>query len=1504
MVKHGGLGKWLVLLCLSSLLAACGGEGGGSFVPDSTDTGNTTAPQNQTPEQSVARIQLSGQSMILSDQSIIPNANSTEVTIDVLDVNGIGVSNAAILVNTDGNASPNNLTLDSGLSGQTTVAVSVPDSNGANIGLTVSSGPVTMTSTLFFGASVSVNESSRGSTTPADGTTPVNLFIRARDFQDNPIEGLPVSLSFSDDSFASATSTSGVTDDTGTFSTAITNQIAQTVMITPTVGGARAETVSLEFTASDSGSSIPDSIDIITSTLSAMADGSESITLNVIVRDQANVPITLVPINLRTDSNTALLSEVIGVTSETGTFVTTLTNTVAEPVIITVATGSLEASRTVNFVNAGATPTTNVAAVTIELSGQNTADADGTDTVGVVAFARDASGNPVVGEMAEIQILNGSAVANPESGQTDSSGRFISALTNEFAETVQVRALIGGIASAQTVSASFRAVNAGGMTTVGTVSLSASPASQPADGMSGIILNALVRDTSGIPISGENVVLSLAGPASGSAALDSAGGPTGAGGSFPATITNTATGSVTITASAQGISSNPLTVNFLQTTLPVASVTVTSTPSDPTTPLLANGVASVILTVIARDPNGTPVPDASVTLLFSANENSRPSSAVPAEGSGMTDAGGRFMTQITDTLPETFTVTARVDSVTGISSPISFLAASGSTPSSIDVTVDRDTQTANGMMPVILTAIARDANNTPIQGVNISLSSTSGSALLSPAVGRTADNGAFMSNITNTQAEAVTITARALPGGLTDSVTVNFEGGTAVSPDEVFINLANNGADADNMDEVTVTVVVRNQGTPVQGATVSLAAASQSAIFGGAGATGATAANGSFVTTLTNSQAETFTLTATSGTASNSINVTFNPSAAPADPSSIQLLSSDLVLLSEGEVEGVTLTAILRTANNNPFVGGQVTFIADSGVIQAIPVAGAALDTAGITNTSGVALARLTTAGNSVNRPILVTATSGNLSTSLTIEVQGTALNITGPDNAIIGGDIMFSIFLRDSSGAGIPNQALSISSQLGNTISPPTPVTDSSGRAEILVTASNAGPDELTVNGAGADQVVQMFTISNDNFCVIPMPDPRTNTNPSNICDPALIPDTDAPNVPLNTDQFFTIHWDRAGIPQPFEDIMLSATRGMLSIPNVNTNSQGEAGFSIRSDNAGPVTLTVGASAPGGPSTQLNFSFIADNPASIDLQASPSTLGVNTPGSNASQSEIVAIVRDAENNLVQGRRVEFTLTDITGGSISPSSALTDNFGRASTVYTAGASPSASNGVTIEARVTSTTMTTIMSDVSLTVAQRAVFVTLGTGNEIMEDDLDTRYMKPYTLLVNDVNGVAVENAQVTLSVLPTFYSKGTREFDMERSVWVAMVTVTCPNEDINNNGILDVGEDTNGSGRLEPGNVATVERLPNTNNAPAPINADTVVTNGEGFADFFVTYPQENASWVDVRLTARTLAAGSEEQDEALFTLGIANSDIIISTVTPPGTPSPFGTGSSCGDTL
>lgn len=296
-----------------------------------------------------------------------------------------------------------------------------------------------------------------------------------------------------------------------------------------------------------------------------------------------------------------------------------------------------------------------------------------------------------------------------------------------------------------------------------------------------------------------------------------------------------------------------------------------------------------------------------------------------------------------------------------------------------------------------------------------------------------------------------------------------------------------------------------------------------------------------------------------------------------------------------------------------------------------------------------------------------------------------------------------------------------------------------------------------------------------------------------------------------------------------------------------------------------------------------------------IDVQPSVFTIA---PGET---STISAVVRDAQNNLVANKIVAFTLTDVTGGTLSVPTAVTDLQGRAQTIYTAGTVPSANNGVQITATVQGSAVTP--KTVSLTVARRQVFISIGTGNQISEPNT-AQYKKDYVIQVTDSAGVGVANASLVVSVLSQRYYKGFRTFPLGGTAWTTTYTVPvvagvggCIDEDFNRNGVLDPGEDTNASGKIEAGNIVAVL----SSSATTPAN---VTTDASGFALVSIYYPQEFAYYLDVELRAQAQVQGTAFYASTKFNLEGLASDFTDRNTSPPGPVSPFGVGTLCTDTL
>jgi len=582
-------------------------------------------------------------------------------------------------------------------------------------------------------------------------------------------------------------------------------------------------------------------------------------------------------------------------------------------------------------------------------------------------------------------------------------------------------------------------------------------------------------------------------------------------------------------------------------------------------------------------------------------------------------------------------------------------------------------------------------------------------------------------------------------------------------------------------------------------------------------------------------------------------------------------LLTDLAQVPSDGTKTASITAQALDANNNVMTGVVVVFQASSGAL---------IPTQPTTDTAGLALANLGAGSDPSNRTITVTATAGTTTATVPVTVNGTTLALSGPPNLVLGNTGSFTVVVTNSAGQGIPGVAVTLTSSLGNALTPGATGTDNSGRLTFTLTATNGGADTITAAALGQTQTASV-DISTQSF---------------NITAPAS-----GTKVSLGTAQTVTVTWLNSGAPVAGQPVTFAATRGTLTPATpVTTDASGHASVSISSLGAGPSVIDASGT---GVSAQLTLDFVADNPSQISVQAGPAS--INVQGS----STITALVRDAANNLVEGVTVTFQIiADPTNGGLSAPTAVTNAQGTAQTVYTAGNSSSGANGVSIDATVSAKGGATSYTDnTKVTVGGQAVFLSMGTGNKIDISGGDSVYRVIYSIFAVDSGGAPLQNAPITMKVLPVAYGKGVM-VGCPGTGWTPGYstgtadpdsyngTKMCKNEDsdytgnINSLGVV-AGipvKDYNTSGKLEPGNIAVVS--PSTGN-----------TDANGRLDVTITYPRDHAYWLAETLVASTIVQGTESSTSSTFVLeGVV--DDYKCTTGPPGPVSPYGVGATCAD--
>jgi hypothetical protein len=619
------------------------------------------------------------------------------------------------------------------------------------------------------------------------------------------------------------------------------------------------------------------------------------------------------------------------------------------------------------------------------------------------------------------------------------------------------------------------------------------------------------------------------------------------------------------------------------------------------------------------------------------------------------------------------------------------------------------------------------------------------------------------------------------------------------------------------------------------------------------------------------------------GTCSIGCPTTPPPGSTTPTAASVELLGSSGTASTGGDE--VTITALVKNSSNVALASEPVIFSTDTGTL---------LSAATTTSATGTATARFTTGSSRSNRTATITVTSGAVTGTLTIAVTGSVIRVASPQSLGVGERGEVVVTALDGSGRPIAGAPVAVSSSLSNGLSNAAPVTDANGVARTTYTATTGGADAVTVTAAGVTNTVTIQAARQDVLAFV-------------------APDVAARTVPLNTSAAVTVEYRVNGVASSGNfAVRFAATSGTITplaaTTGIALSTAGRASGAVQSSFAGPSTIqaTLVNLATGAVVTQSSIAlqFVATTPSNIVLQVSPKSVGPSVAGSTNSQAIVRATVTDAAGNPVQGISVNFSkIADPSGGNLTDASAVTDAYGQAVVRYNAGATSTSADGVRLQATVAGNAA--ISDDETLTVNQTALFIGLGTGNQITNFN-ETTYQKVWTVYVTDSSGAAIPNQQVTVSILPTRYRKGSyvlsgdfyvigawqgglnSELNMNNgSYW------TCANEDINYDGVLTSVKDVNGNLRLDPGNVITVNGGGNTT---------TVTTDANGFALLSLRYAESYAEWVEVRLKASATVNGTESSNQAIFWPPGAAPDYKKDTGPPAGLYSPFGQRPSCTD--
>ncbi len=613
-----------------------------------------------------------------------------------------------------------------------------------------------------------------------------------------------------------------------------------------------------------------------------------------------------------------------------------------------------------------------------------------------------------------------------------------------------------------------------------------------------------------------------------------------------------------------------------------------------------------------------------------------------------------------------------------------------------------------------------------------------------------------------------------------------------------------------------------------------------------------------------------------------------NSASAPANGTSAMALSisTNKTTLKSDNSESATITVTALNPGNVVAPGITINFSADGGSLSAPSAVTDANGHASVSINSGSA--------SQANRTITVSATTSGIATPVLAPIQIIGSSVTlSTGNSVLVSDGTTSTTLTvtavNAGNVGVFNTPVtfSVSPQGAVTITPASGNTDAAGRLTVAVTGVTSGTATVTASALGAT-ATQSYTVSASGS-EFKITSPSANPAPLTTSLGSLLP--------------FTVQVGASGAV----NVRFSSTIGTWTGCTIGT------GTAVCTVAAATPTATLASSVAGLANIQVEGLDVSGNTlvtdahtvaitsaaaaaSSIIVQANVSVISPSSGGTTNSAA-ITATVRDANRQPVGNVPVVFTLIDSTGGgeTLSPVLAMTSDgtnpnlplLGQAKTTFSSGSLPSGASGVGVTATVVGASPA-ISDTTRVNIGGTAGSIFIGMASKITVPSIMT-YALPMSVLVADSNGNPVSGAIVSLSVWPASYRTGSYYritpilptglgtlYCATNTLGINPATntisggplLTLPNEDANENLILDAGEDANSDGLLTP---------PNSSAGALPT---TVITNSNGIASFDLTYLKLSATWVKVRMRARAFVQGSESTSSYSFWLPAEVTDV------------------------
>ncbi|CAM4027482.1 Big-1 domain-containing protein [Rahnella bruchi] len=1028
----------------------------------------------------------------------------------------------------------------------------------------------------------------------ANGIATNVVELEAKDAQGNAVAG--INITFSATNGAVVATASGVTDEAGKLSTALTSTVAGASTVTAKTASGEVLNTTTTFSADTSTATIT-SGDLSVVTNDSVANG--------IARNQVQVKVTdakgnAVPAQTVTFSagNGAVI-ETSGTTDNNGLVIVGLTSKKAGDSLVTANVNSHSQTVNTTFVADNAT-----AEGTLDVTADG-AVANGVATNSVELTIQDAGGNPVPGTSITFSATNDAKVTTT-SGVTDKNGKLSTTATSTVAGISKVTAKS---ASGEQLTANINFIADAGTATIVAGNLSVVTNGSVANGSVQNQVRVKVTDAQGNPVPAQTVSLT----ADNGAKIDTSV-TTNSQGLATAGLTSLKAGDSIVTATLNGQSQTVTTTFIADKMTAQGTLTVTKDGA------IANGIATNSIELVVLDAGNNPVTGESIT--FSATNGTTVNTAT-----SVTNSEGKASTDLTSLVAGSSQITATSDSGETLEQTVTFVADTGTaTITSGDLSIVTNDSVANGSARNQVQVKVTDAKGNAVPAQTVTFSAGNGAVI--ETSGTTDSKGLVIVGLTSKKAGDSLVTASVNSHSQTISTTFVADSSTAKGA----LDVTADGAVANGVATNSVELTIQDAGgNPVPGTSITFSATNDAKVTT---TRGVTDKNGKLSTTATSTVAGISKVTAKSASGEQlTANINFI-----ADAGTATIVAGDLSVVTNGSVANGSVQNQVRVkvtdAQGNPVPAQTVSLTADNG---------AKIDTSVTTNSQGLATAGLTSlkAGDSI-----VTATlNGQSQTATTtfiadkMTAQGT-LTVT-KDGAIANGIATNSIELvvLDAGNNPVTGESITFSATNGTTVNTATSVTNSEGKASTDLTSLVAGSSQITATSDSGETLEQTVTFVAD-----------TGTATITSGDLSIVTNDSVANGSARNQVQVKVT-DARGNAVPAQKVTFSAGNGAVIETSGTTDSKGLVIVGLTSKKAGDSLVTASVNSH---SQTINTTFKADKST---LTGVLSVKQDDAVANGSATNSVQALISDANGNPIENEPVSFSANN--GANIT-SSVTTD----------------------------------------------------------------------------------------------------------------------------------------------------------------------------------------------------------------------------------------------------